>query len=194
MNASPDEVAAAISAVERWKASNSMEIVVASMNEQAMIAMEPVGRTLAEAQKAQRLVLPEIVHPQTGAVLRAAVYAPDYATQISATEAVARIVESVKERGPGVQVNVGGQHVHGIGAGKSFEERLRIQREKRGMRDGGPNAMGEVTINANAALALRDGSASDSDGDDGDDEELEDDESMDDEDEGELEDEDEEED
>ncbi len=155
-----------------------MEMVVASMNEQAMIAMEPVGRTLAQAQEAQRLVMPEVVNPKTGEVMREAVYAPDYGTQIAATEAVARIVESVKERGPGVQVNVGGQHAHVNGGGRSFEERLRMQREKRGMRD--TAIPGTVTIDGNGnggAEVMMDGSAGDGDDDDTDDEledELED--------------------
>ena len=135
MNASPEEVTAAIAAVEKWKATNSTEMVVASMNEQALIAMAPVGEALAEAQYAKRLVSPAVINPKTGEVIREAEYAPDYATQIAATEAVARIVESVKERGPGVQVNVGGQHAHINGGGRSFEERLRIQREARGIRD-----------------------------------------------------------
>lgn len=156
MNAAPDEVTAAISAVEKWKASNSAEMVVASMNEQAMIAMEPVGRTLVQAQSAQRLISPQIVNPKTGEILRVAIYAPDYVTQIAATKAVAKIVESVRDRGPGMQVNIGGQHVHANGGGRSFEERLRLQREKREIRSG---ADGEITIDANDAMTMTDDSA-----------------------------------
>ena len=185
MNATPEEVAEGITAMEMWKASNSREIVEASMNEQAIIAIEPVGRTLAEAQSAMRLVSAEIRHPKTGEVIREAVYAPDYQTRIAATEATARIVESVKERGPGVQVNVGGNQLHvngGGGGARSFEERLRLQRESRGMRDVGNTGDGAVTIDANVAGMARDGSADedadeleddDDDNDNTDDDELE---------------------
>lgn len=134
MNASPEEVTAAVTAMEKWKAVNSMDIVVASMNEQALIAMEPVGITLAEAQAATRLISPAVVNPKTGEVVREAEYAPDYTTRIAATEAVARIVESVREKGPGVQVNLGGQHIHANGGGAtSFEDRVRIKREELGI-------------------------------------------------------------
>jgi hypothetical protein len=169
MNASVEEVTEGVTAVERWKAANSREIVEAAMNEQAILAIEPVGRTLAAAQSARRLVAAAVYHPKTGEVLRDAEYAPDYQTQIAATEAVARIVESVQARGPGVQVNVGGNQLHlNGGGGRSFEERLRMQREKRGMRE---REMDVVTIDGGAAEVMRDGSAGDTDDDE---EELED--------------------
>lgn len=168
MNASPEEVTAAVTAMEKWKAVNSMDIVVASMNEQALIAMEPVGVTLAEAQAATRLISPAVVNPKTGEVMREAEYAPDYTTRIAATEAVARIVESVREKGPGVQVNVGGSQLHVNGSGgRSFEERLRLQREARGMRQADMTATGGATatvIDGNAAEIMQDGS--DDDGED----------------------------
>ena len=184
MNATPEEVTAAVTAMEKWKAVNSMDIVVASMNEQALIAMEPVGITLAEAQAATRLVSPAVVNPKTGEVMREAEYAPDYTTRIAATEAVARIVESVRDKGPGVQVNVGGNqlHMNGSSGGRSFEERLRLQREARGMRQAdmevtanGTGASATV-IDGNAAEIMRDGSGDDEyeDDDDLEDGELED--------------------
>lgn len=183
MNASPEEVTAAVTAMEKWKAVNSMDIVVASMNEQALIAMEPVGITLAEAQAATRLISPAVVNPKTGEVMREAEYAPDYTTRIAATEAVARIVESVREKGPGVQVNVGGNqlHMNGNGGGRSFEERLRLQREARGMRqaDMEVTATGTSTtvIDGNAAEIMRDGSG-DGNGDEYEDDDLVDDDEL----------------
>ena len=192
MNATPEEVTAAVTAMEKWKAVNSMDIVVASMNEQALIAMEPVGITLAEAQAATRLISPAVVNPKTGEVVREAEYAPDYTTRIAATEAVARIVESVREKGPGVQVNVGGNqlHMNGNGGGRSFEERLRLQREARGMRqadmevtaNGAGTAAGGTVIDGNAAEIMQDGSNVDED-------EYEDDDDLEDDSDDELEDE-----
>ena len=179
MNASPEEVTQAVTAVEKWKASNSMDMVVASMNEQAMIAMEPVGITLAEAQSARRLVSAEIRHPKTGELIREAEYAPDYQTRIAAAEAVARMVESVKERGPGVQVNVGGNQLHVNGGARSFEERLMLQRESRGLRQKDMDTVA-VTIDANVAGMAKDGSGGENDDeiddDDSDGDELENDE------------------
>lgn len=160
-----------------------MDIVVASMNEQALIAMEPVGTTLAEAQSARRLVAPAVINPTTGEVMRDAEYAPDYTTRIAATEAVARIVESVRDKGPGVQVNVGGNQVHlNGGSGRSFEERLRLQREARGMRQADMSSAAETVIDGNAAEIMRDGSADDEEEDD-----LEDDDELEDEEEDDLE-------
>jgi len=168
MNCTSEEVMAAVTAMEKWKAVNSRDIVEASMNEQVMIAIEPLGRTLVEAQMAKRLVAPEVIHPKTGEVLREAVYVPDHATRIAATEAVAKVVESVKDRGPGVQVNVGGNQLHmNGGGGRSFEERLRMQREERGMRDRGVGDT--VTIDVNTAGAARDGSDEEDDLEDEDD-------------------------
>lgn len=132
MNSTVDQVEQGRLAVERWKSANSPEIVQASLNEQAMIAMQPVGRTLKAAQSAKRMVRPP-VYDDAGKQIAKPMYMPDHSTRIAATEAVARIVESVKDRGPGVQVNVGNQVNFNGNGSRSFEERIRIRREQLGM-------------------------------------------------------------
>lgn len=130
LNATADDVEQGILAVEMWMAANSREMVEAHMNEQALISIAPLGRTLTGAQEAMRMVAPAIVSEDTGEVLREAQYEPDYDTRIKAAKATADIVQSVREKGPSVQVNTGSQvHVH-AGSGRSFEERVREKRRE----------------------------------------------------------------
>jgi len=134
MNSTPADIITAISRVERWKGSHSRELVEAAMNEQVMVAIQPLGRTLVDGQRARRLAAPAVTDPETGTVVSPAVYEPDHVTRIEAAKATAALVKSVRDDGTGVNVNVGVQtNVGGNGGGRSFEQRVRVKREQLGL-------------------------------------------------------------
>jgi hypothetical protein len=142
MNATPAEVNLAIARVEHWKGANSREMVVAAINEQAIEAVKPLGKTLADAQRAERMVVPPrtetITDPDTGQtevrVIAPAIYEPDYATRIDASLAAIKAAEATADKGDRINVHTGiQQNVAAGGTGFSFERLVRERREANGL-------------------------------------------------------------
>jgi hypothetical protein len=141
MNATVAEVNLAIARVEHWKGANSREMVVAAINEQAIEAVKPLGKTLADAQHAERMVVPprtETVTAEDGTVtvrtVAPAVYEPDYATRIDASLAAIKAAEATADKGDRINVNTGiQQNVAPGGTGFSFERLVRERREANGL-------------------------------------------------------------
>jgi len=133
MNASVEEVEQGSLLVEAWKMANSREMVEAAANEQTIIALEPIGQTLAEAQRATRIAVPP-VYSEEGDLLVPALIEPDHTIRIEAVKATATVISAVREKGPAVSINnqIGiGVGMGGGGGPKSFEARVRERQEQR---------------------------------------------------------------
>jgi hypothetical protein len=123
--------------VNAWLASVGTEIVTARANEQVLVGIEGVGKTLQEARRAERVIAPPIIDEDTGAVLRPALTVPDHATRLDAVRAAGEFHEHFTPKSKGTTLNVGVQtnvnNPSGAPGTRSFEQRVREKRVQRGL-------------------------------------------------------------
>jgi len=165
MNATEDEVEKGVLMVEAWQHSNSRDMVEAAVNEQAIEAISPIGRTLAEAQRAERVV--PAVYDDKGNEIASEIRMPDFTTRIEAVKATATIISAVREKAPTVAINqqFNQNNMNGMGGmGKpmSFEARVREKQEQRQRLLAANNP---VTVSVVATGSKADGADGDYDGD-----------------------------
>ncbi len=120
---------ASIDIYERYKQSVSDEMVVMRINETVIGQMGGVNRVIGEGLKANKVVH---VNKETGAVTER----PDHAVRLKTVETVRGLVETVRPKVPGLQLNQqfnNGIPGQSIGSGMSFEAVLRKKREQKGL-------------------------------------------------------------
>ena len=138
MNLTLADAQRSLLSVYTWIVSNDSAVVDARANEEVLIGLEGTGRALQEAKRATRLIaLP--VFDDAGNIVREAITVPDHATRLDAVRATADVIEKVRARNKGIAVNVGIQNnlnnSSGEGNRRSFEQRIRDLRERRGLRN-----------------------------------------------------------
>jgi len=138
MNLTLADAQRSLLSVYTWIVSNDSAVVDARANEEVLIGLEGTGRALQEAKRATRLIAPP-VFDDAGNIVREAITVPDHATRLDAVRATADVIEKVRARNKGIAVNVGIQNnlnnSSGEGNRRSFEQRIRDLRERRGLRN-----------------------------------------------------------
>lgn len=104
--------------VDMWMQMVHKDIVRARAQEEQLVALRGVGRRVQEAMKATRIV--------------GEIAVPDHEIALKAIRTTGLLHDKFQEK-KGTEVNVGVQtNVGGNASGRSFEERVRLHRERAG--------------------------------------------------------------
>lgn len=123
--------------VNTWLASVSNEIVNALANEEVLIGLSGTGKVLNDAKLAERVISPPIYNKEDGKLLAPAYTVPDHTMRLEAIKVAAQFAKDFKppSTAPAIALNIGNTVNNNItdGKAKSFEQRVRELREKRGL-------------------------------------------------------------
>jgi hypothetical protein len=123
--------------VNTWLASVSNEIVNALANEEVLVGLKGTGKVLNDAKLAERVISPPIYNKEDGRLLAPAYTVPDHTMRLEAIKVAAQFAKDFKppSTAPAIALNIGNTVNNNIsdGKAKSFEQRVRELREKRGL-------------------------------------------------------------
>lgn len=119
-----------------WMASVSDELRNARANEQVIKALDGAGQVFLEAQRADRMIVPPVLDPDSKLVIQDPVFIPDHDTRLAATRALGEFADKFTPK-RGASINIGNTQNNNYAGegGTSFEARVRAIRERRGMRN-----------------------------------------------------------
>jgi hypothetical protein len=136
-----------------------------------MVSLKGTGEVLNNAKKAERVISPPIYNKEDGTLLAPAYTVPDHTMRLEAVKISAQFAKDFKPSAPAaaIALNIGNtvnnNNNSGSSGPRSFEQRVRDLREKRGLHnDGNSSPIQDAVIEDINAAA-----------DDGDDDELDDD-------------------
>ena len=140
MKVKPEEVEHGILIFKIWMGINDPDVARAKVSEEVMRGIHGAGRRLQAAQRATRVISPETLD-EKGNIKTPRIEETDHTTVIAAIRAAGELYDKFQEK-KGTEVNLGVQTNVGGGAnasGHSFEERLRLLRERRGLKNDNPD-------------------------------------------------------
>lgn len=138
MKVKPEEVEHGILIFKIWMGINDPDVARAKVSEEVMRGIHGAGRRLQAAQRATRVVSPETLD-EKGNIKTPRIEETDHTTVIAAIRAAGELYDKFQEK-KGTEVNVGVQtNVGANSSGHSFEERLRLLRERRGLKNDNPD-------------------------------------------------------
>lgn len=128
----PETVERSLTLMRAYRYRNSNDVVQLRLNETVLAQMPAVGRTLTAGLKAKKIIPLGMGKSKT---------VPDHAIQLKTVETIKGLHELAQPKVPLVQqntqMNFGGQPSPGqVAAGLSFESRVRMLRERRGLTNG----------------------------------------------------------
>jgi hypothetical protein len=123
--------------VNAWMASVGNDILNAKANEEAMIGIEGTGKALQEARQASRVIAPP-KYDDEGNMVAEAFTVPDHQTRLEAIKVTAQFAKEFRPPAntiinAGNTTNIVGGNGGGGGKSNSFENRVRVIREKHGL-------------------------------------------------------------